>query len=193
MTAQPRLYAFLFVLSLLVVAPAQAAHNGVIQATAFRDPPPGFAIQVGVFDDSDLNLAIKARLEEALRANGHLVDDSSPLRLMLESETVNKKQTRTERGFGRGTIEGAGDSAYGAWQAPESQVFRDYEREIVVGFDSYFHIHAVLRDPDDNRIIWEGDAFAHLGNQRPATLAPGLADELGAAYGKNVPRREFEF
>jgi hypothetical protein len=170
-----------------------AAHSGVVQANAYRDPPPGFAIRVGVFDDSDLNLSIKARLEDALKKHGHLVDDSGQLRLMLESETVNNERTRVERSFGRGTIEGAGDSAYGAWQDPESQIFRGYEREIVTGYDSYFHIHAVLRDPDDNRIIWEGDAFAHLGNQRPQSVAPALAEELGAAFGKSVARREFAF
>jgi hypothetical protein len=181
-------------LSLTVVAlPAAASHLGIVTASAYRDPPPGFAIRVGVFDDSDLNLSIRDRLGEALKATGHLVDASGQMPLMLETESVNRKEFRTERSLGHGTIEGAGDPNYGAWRSPEADVFGDYERQIVTGFTSYFHIRATLRDPDDNKIIWVGDVYGHLGNQRPQALVPTLVRELAAAYGQTVKRREFEF
>lgn len=177
----------------LVGLPGMAFAQGLVTAAAYRDPPPGFAIKVGVFDDSDLNLSIRDQLVEALKAQGHLVDDSGRMPLMLETESVNRQETRTERFLGGGTIEGAGDPNYGAWRSPEAEIFGDYERQVVTGFTSYFHIRASLRDPDDNKVIWVGDAYAQLGNRNPRVYVPGMVRELAAAYGQTVRRREFAF
>lgn len=182
----------LFIL-LLIALPGAAAAQGLVTAAAYRDPPPGFAIKVGVFDDSDLNLSIRDQLAEALKAQGHLVDESGRMPLMLETESVNRRETRTERFLGGGTVEGAGDPNYGAWRSPEAEIFGNYEREVVTGFTNYFHIRASLRDPDDNKVIWVGDAYAQLGNRNPRVYVPGLVRELAAAYGQTVRRREFEF
>ena len=92
-----------------------------------------------------------------------------------------------------GTIEGAGDPNYGAWRSPEAEIFGDYERQVVTGFTNYFHIQASLRDPDDNKVIWTGDVYAPLKNQRPQRFVPGMVRELAAAFGQTVRRREFEF
>jgi hypothetical protein len=70
-----------------VWAAANSAHaaDGVIAATAFEQVPPGTAMAVRPWDDSDQNLAIKQDLENALRHRGYVIREDAPLILSFET------------------------------------------------------------------------------------------------------------
>lgn len=70
---------------LCAIANTAFAAEGLVSATAFEPVPPGTAVAVRPWDNSDQNMAIKKDIENALRARGFAIREDAQLVLSFET------------------------------------------------------------------------------------------------------------
>ena len=88
-----------FLIAIFVWTVASTAHaaDGLISATVFEQVPPGTAIAVRPWDNSDQNLKIKQEIETALRARGFSIRDDAQLVLSFETRDTIGSWSKGDR------------------------------------------------------------------------------------------------
>ena len=183
---------------------AQAGSNspGRVSTVLYKPLPEGFPVEVTTFDDSDLNLDIKARLTEALQKRGQLVAAGAPMELSFESEVMQGQLPESSSNLAR--ITGGSNAETGnlgsstgvnvevnVWSNTQDSVLGG-RREGAKGDQTMFHINAVLRDRTSGQVLWQGDAFSELVVQDHGRIARSMVEPLAGGFGKTITNQPFD-
>lgn len=176
---------------------------GRVSTVLYKALPQGLPVEVTTFDDSDLNLDIKARLVEALQKRGQMVSGDAPMELSFESEVMQGQLPEaSDSSFGR--ITGGSDAETGnrgsstgvnvevnVWSSTQNSVLGG-RREGTKGDQAMFHINAVLRDRESGEVLWQGDAFSTLVGQDHDRIARSMVEPLAGGFGRTVTNQPFD-
>ncbi len=178
---------------LLVAGGARAGDSALVSTTLFRDLPPGTAVSVEVYDDSELNLRVRDDFVAALEARGVDIAEDAPLELMLDLQVREGRLEVTEPSLGRASsnvsdsrvelnvLSNREDSVLGGRRSdPGTRVVRE----------SLVNLNAQLRDPGARELLWQGDASTAMDRRGLDGLAPRLVAPLADSYGRSVANAE---
>lgn len=166
---------------------------GIVKSVAFVPLTASDAIMVRAFDDTALNLDLKARFETALTNSGRTVSLKAPLRLDFESEVIRgeiKAAGGTLGSFEGNTREGA-RVVLNLWSSSQDSLLGGQRTE-EVRKANVFHINASLRDTRSGRVIWQGDAYCALRGFEAESVAVSLVAPLVGSLGRTVTGEPFE-
>jgi len=179
--------------------PAQVAQlgpggaPGIVKSVAFTPLAAEDAIVVRAFDDTALNMDLKARLEIALANSGRSVAPEAPLRLDFESEVIRgelKAAGGTLGAFEGNTREGA-RVQLNLWSSSQDSLLGGQRTE-EVRKANVLHVNASLRDTRSGRVIWQGDAFCALPGPDVEPVAASMVAPLVDSLGRTVTGEPFE-
>lgn len=186
----------LLAVALPVMAWAQLGPGGapgIVNATAFAQVTPGLSVTVVPYDDSELNLAVKARFEEELRRTSRTVSDRAVLRLSFGTQVIQGRFSGDGPSLGRFE----GDSERGVhfelniWSSTKDSVLggrqkRDSRKANV------FHINAELRDERTGKVLWQADAFCEMLTPDRLRIASSMVRPLVANMGRTAKGAPFD-
>lgn len=170
---------------------AEAAAPGMVTARTFAAPPPAFTVSVAPYDDSDLNLTLKADFEAALTARWQAVlreEAAAAYLLLFESEVVPANLAPPPPSLGSARVSGEGaEVSVNVWSTSRDSVLGG-RQQAPEGGNNVFHINAVLRDRATGEVAWQGDAYYALREPEPARVARALVPPLVDRIGRSVVR-----
>lgn len=161
--------------------------QGRLRATSYREVPERLQVVVTLYDDSDLNLAIRDRMIESLAAAGHTVDGDAAFELAVTSEMHAAAFREREPSLGElsGTDSdvqmqlniwsSSRDSVLGGRQAPGPH------REA-----SRFEIRTTLRERTLGQVVWEGRASVETEREGASRRVPAMVSALVSHVGQTV-------
>ncbi|GAB4375369.1 MAG: hypothetical protein Kow00114_38500 [Kiloniellaceae bacterium] len=168
---------------------------GMLTTRAFRQPPPGLAVFVAPYDDSDLNLTLKADFESRLAdAAGARIapEESATFHFLFESEVVPAEQAPRGPSLGSARVnEGGAEVNVNVWSSSQDSVLGGRQQAGAVG-SSAFHINAVLRDKHSGEVVWQGDAYYDLSGAETERVARALVAPLVDKMGQSVVREPLQ-
>jgi hypothetical protein len=176
---------------LLLPGTALASERATLSATLFRDLPAGATVGVGIYDDSEANLAVRDAFLAALEGQGVAVAPAGEavLELMLDVrvregrlQTTSPTLGEARTNLGESEVEvnvlsNTRDSLLGGRRSdPGTRILRE----------GLVNLNAQLRDPAAREILWQGDATTAMDARGVDGLALLLVDPLAEAYGRNA-------
>ena len=168
---------------------------GLLTTRAFRQPPPGLAVFVAPYDDSDLNLTLKADFESRLAeaAGARIAPEASAAFLFLfEAEVVPAEQAPRRPSLGSAQVDqGGAEVNVNVWSSSQDSVLGGRQQAGAVG-SSVFHINAVLRDKHSGEVVWQGDAYYDLSGPETERVARALVAPLVDKMGQSVVREPLQ-
>lgn len=166
---------------------------GMLNAVAYDQVTPGLSIAVRPFDDTDLNLAVKARFEEELRRVNRSTSPNAVLVLSFGTEVIRGRFSEDRRDLGRfeaGTGAGA-ELQFNVWSSSRDSLLggrqKSGERE-----PNVFHLDAVLRDERTGKTLWQGDAYYAMMTADPLRIARSMVRPMVLNLGRTVQKMPFE-
>lgn len=176
---------------------------GSVSSVLFHDLPEGLAIEVATFDDTDTNLAVRARFVEELEKSGYVIADGAPLELSFTSEVIQGDlrqrsgslgrigaSTEADRGT-RGSDVGV-DLELNVWSSTKDSVLGGIQPQTGGGRHAQMHINALLRDRGSGQVLWQGDAFSDMVMSDERRLAGAMVKPLVGAFGRSVKNEPFQ-
>ena len=152
---------------------------------------------VVLYDDSDLNLEIKAALEDALKSNGRLViDGPAALDFEMVSDIVVVQVMGVVPYLGRaGTKDVEGVEGFSA----RINVFSTQQNSLLGGEgvtvqgyqETSFHINGQIRDAETGRVLWQGDVYAYMPTGDPRTVMQAMVEQLAAVVDETTAPARF--
>jgi hypothetical protein len=183
----------LALLLLLPAGPGLAGDSAVISASRFSDLPPGKAVNVQVYDDSDMNLRVREAFVQALQVRGVTVVAGAPLELMLDLTVQEGRLEITQPSLGRASsnvsdsrvelnvLSNTEDSVLGGRRSePGTRVVRE----------GIVSLNAQLNDPEARETLWQGDVRTEMDRRGLEGLAERMVEPLADSYGRNVANEE---
>jgi len=174
---------------------AGAASPGTLTAQAFGKVPADPTVFVSPYDDSDLNLKLKADFEAQLAAQGRGRVESEAkagFLLLFEARVVlgERAPDRPSLGSAQAGSEGV-DVSVNVWSSTQDSVLGGRQARGDIA-SSLFHISATLRDQTSGEVIWQGDAYHILYQPEPERVARAMVAPLVDKIGQSVVREPFE-
>lgn len=184
----------LLLLGLPQGAAAQQA-PGMVTAQVFLEPPERPTVAVSPYDDSDLNLRIKADFEEqlAVQQRGRVESEArADYLLLFESGVIPAAAVPQGPSLGSAEVtEGGVDVTVNVWSSEKDSVLGGRQEQPDVE-SSVFHINAVLRERSSGKVVWQGDAYYRLAGPETERIARAMVAPLVEKIGQSVAREPFE-
>lgn len=167
------------------------AAQGMVTAQGTTAPPAGFSVSVSPYDDSALNLTLKADFEAALAARWQArvtEEAAADLLLLFESEVVPADLAPPPPSLGSARLDERGAEVnVNIWSSSKDSVLGG-RRDSAGGGSNLFHINAVLRDRQSAEVVWQGDAYYVLREPEVEPTARALVPPLVDRIGQSVVR-----
>ncbi len=182
--------------SAFIAAPAsaQAAAPGMLTTQALKGLPQGETITVAPYDDSDLNLKLKAEIETVLKGQEHEVAEAKTgLLLLFETKVISSDQVPQGPNLGSaqaGTTTGV-EVNVNVWSTTQDSVLGGRQDRSGPG-TNVFHINAVLRDQASGEVLWQGDAYHALVSGDTERIAMGMIPPLVEKLGESTSHEPFQ-
>lgn len=169
---------------------------GMVTARTFRAPPAGFSVAVSPYDDSELNLTLKADFESSLaeRWQARVAEEAAAgFLLLFESEVVPANLAPRPPSLGSARVSGGGAEVnVNVWSSTQDSVLGGRQEAPEAG-SNVFHINAVLRDRRSGEVAWQGDAYYVLREPESERVARALVPPLVDRIGQSVVREPLDF
>lgn len=194
----------LFGLSLAVPVLAQSetaddTGKGLMNAMVFRPLAPGTAIAVQPLDNSDVNMALKADFESALRQRGYRVADGAPVVLNFETRNVIGAWSDAGRRSiieleGRGGRMGGEDAKarLNLYNSSRGGLLNEGEGETSIVTHGRYRLEVTLDDHAERTRLWQGWAESQLGRYQGRELLAAMVPMMVENLGKTVRRQPFQ-
>lgn len=194
-----KLFGVWFLLLAVVCNPFPTLADGVLSSVSYLTLPEKLAVSIQPFDDSDDNLEIMQRIEEALRAEGYSVVADAPFVMNFEirdrlgslSTSDNRHLFRFESKGGRGGGENAKarvnvyDSQFGGLLNKGPAAPRVSNRTI-------YRLEVNIEKKTNNERLWDAWAEAELtsgdGNRLIERMVPVVVKNIG----QTIKRKDFQ-
>lgn len=178
----------LLALWLSAAGAATAQNSGLLTAARYAELPAGLPVSVELYDDSDLNLALRDALVDALEAQGWLIRPEAVYVLLFDRRIEEGRFD--ERDATLGEFEAKSDGPVqlnlNVWSSNQSSLLGG-KGETVGGFEqAVVHLNLVLQDRETNEVIWQADAYGAIGQSDEATISRALLPPLAEAFGETV-------
>ena len=164
---------------------------GMVTTRTLEAPPTAFTVSVAPYDDTDLNLTLKADFEAALtdRWQATVRDEAAAAYLLLfESEVVPANLAPPPPSLGSARVsDGGAEVSVNVWSTSKDSVLGGRQQAPEAG-SNVFHINAVLRNRATGEVAWQGDAYYVLREPEPARVARALVAPLVDRIGQSVVR-----
>lgn len=173
--------------------PGEVARSapGMVTAQTLAAPPPAFTVSVAPYDDTDLNLKLKADFETALTARWQATvraESAAAYLLLFESEVVPANLAPPPPSLGSANVtEGGAEVSVNVWSTSKDSVLGGRQQAPEAG-SNVFHINAILRDRATGEVAWQGDAYYVLREPEPERVARALVAPLVDRIGQSVVR-----
>lgn len=186
----------ILVLSAFVPASAlaqAAAAPGMLTTQALRDLPKGETITVAPYDDSELNLQLKAEIETVLKAQEREVAEAKTgLLLLFETKVIPSDEVPQGPNLGSAQAGNAGvEVNVNVWSSSQDSVLGGRQERGGPG-TNVFHINAVLRDQASGVVLWQGDAYHALVSGDTTRIAKGMIPPLVEKLGESTSHESFQ-
>ncbi len=169
--------------------------HGLLTAQVFHKPPEMPTVAVSPYDDSDLNLRIKADFEGQLAAQQRGRVESEPRAdylLLFESGVIPAEAVPQGPSLGSAEVtEGGVDVTVNVWSLEKDSVLGGRQERPDLE-SSVFHINAVLRERRSGKVAWQGDAYYRLTGPETERVARAMVAPLVEKIGQSVAREPFE-
>src|SRR3546814_17040882 len=123
---------------------------GMVTAQTFDAPGQAFSVAVSPYDDSDLNLKLKADFEAALaeRWQARMIEEAAAAFLLLfESEVVPADMAPPPPSLGSARLDGGGAAVtVNVWSSSQNRVLAGRQESKAAGTNVFPH-NTVLRPP----------------------------------------------
>jgi hypothetical protein len=188
-----------------LIAGTAAAEDGSLNAAAFENStlPPGTAVSLRLYDNSDENLQVLKTFESALQSKGYIVSDGAPLVINIDTSkevgawSTGDRRTLVQLETTLDRADGTSDSRahMSLFNSQTGGVFNpgNEDRTNIVTPSSY-RLEATLDDRRDGRHLWQGWAIANAGAAGGGTgLLQAMVPIVVGALGKTVKQEPFSF
>ncbi len=180
-------------------APAEVAASptaGIVTARKLGKSPDNPLVFVSPYDDSELDLKLKAEFESRLATAGKArlaaKEDAAGYLLLFETEVVAADQVSRQANLGSARADsGSAEVNVNVWSTTQDSVLGGRQEGTPPG-SSVFHINAVLRDQKSGEVVWQGDAYHVLREPETEKVARGLVSALVKRLGETVAREPIE-
>ncbi len=162
---------------------------GVLTTTVYGELPAAVSVNVEPYDDSELNLQIKAAFDEELVRRNQASAPAGDFQFGFDTQIL------------QGEFDGAGpslgsfrarsltgvDFQLNIWSSTKDSVLGGRQK----GADSkkkmsVFHINAELRDGATGEVLWSGDAFCEMLGGDTLRIARSMVRPLIANLGRTA-------
>ena len=166
--------------------------QGVLNAVAYREVPGELGLEVTLYDNSDLDLRVRERMELALRAAGYTVAEGAPFELLLETASRLGEIEDWAPSLGELSTKGGGVALqFNIWSNTQDSVIGGrQERPSTVG-QLRLEMRAVLRERESGTVVWEGRAVSQSTGSDSERLATGMVGPLAESLGQTVRQQVF--
>lgn len=175
-------------------APSDIA-RGLLTTQVFKETPAQPVIAVSPYDDSDLNLALKADFEaEIAGQNRGRVEreGAADYLLLFESEVIPAEAVPQGPSLGSAEVTDEGvDVNVNVWSSKKDSILGGRQEGAAVN-SSVFHINAVLRERGSSTVAWQGDAYYRLTGPATEPVARAMVAPLVNKLGQAVDRESFD-
>ncbi len=170
-----------------VWAQAVTGGGGMVNAVAFSALPEELVVEVTLFDNTDLDLAIRDEMIEALEGAKHAVSDGAPYELSLETDAEAIRYSSKDPSLGEISSVGGGlDVELNVWSSTKDSLLGGRQERTVRQGENHFEIHAVLTDRQAGSVVWEGRATVEGDRGSAAPITRKMVDSLVANLGRTV-------
>ncbi len=170
-----------------VWAQAVTGGGGMVNAVAFNALPEELVVAVTLFDNTDLDLAIRDEMIEALEGAKHAVSDGAPYELSLETDAEAIRYSSKDPSLGEISSVGGGlDVELNVWSSTKDSLLGGRQERTVRQGENHFEIHAVLTDRQAGSVVWEGRATVEGDRGSAAPITRKMVDSLVANLGRTV-------
>jgi len=170
--------------------PAPAA-PGMVTARSFHETPSSPSVAVAPYDDSELNLKLKADFENSLRGTGRasiVAEKTAGFLLLFETEVVAADLALRGPSLGSARVNESGAEVnVNVWSSTQDSVLGGRQEGGKAG-NNVFHLNAVLRDQRSGEVVWQGDAYYVLNEPETERVARALVPPLVERMGQTVDR-----
>ena len=144
--------------------------RSLVNFYALEAPPPAFTVSVAPYDDSDLNLKLKADFEAALTTRWQAAvraEAAAAYLLLFEAEVVPANLAPPPPSLGSARVsDGGAEVSVNVWSTSKDSVLGGRQQAPEAG-SNVFHIDAVLRKRATGEVAWQGDAYYVLREPEP--------------------------
>ncbi len=170
-----------------VWAQAVTGGGGMVNAVAFSALPEELVVEVTLFDNTDLDLAIRDEMIEALEGAKHAVSDGAPYELSLETDAEAIRYSSKDPSLGEISSVGGGlDVELNVWSSTKDSLLGGRQERTARQGENHFEIHAVLTDRQAGSVVWEGRATVQGDRGSAAPITRKMVDSLVANLGRTV-------
>jgi hypothetical protein len=168
-------------------AQAVTGGEGIVNAVSFSAIPEELVIEVTLYDNTDLDLAIRDEMIEALEGAKHAVSDGAPYELSLETDEEAINFSSKDPSLGEISSVGGGlDVELNVWSSTKDSLLGGRQERTVRQGENHFEIHAVLRDRQAGGVVWEGRATVQGDRGSAGPITRKMVDSLVANLGRTV-------
>lgn len=182
----------------LAQQPATAPRDitrGLLTTQLFKETPAQPAISVSPYDDSDLNLTLKADFEAEIvgQERGRVERaGAADYLLLFESEVMPAEAVPQGPSLGSAEVTDEGvDVNVNVWSSEKDSILGGRQESAEVD-SSVFHINAVLRERASSTVAWQGDAYYRLTGPATESVARAMIAPLVRKLGQAGVREAFE-
>lgn len=173
---------------------AQSPGDVELNAVSFLPLKAGVPVRVRLLDDSQRNVDIKKRFENALSVNGYVLDADATLVLTFEThEDIGSYSANEQRYVVKlqadGGREGGEDASaiVNVFNSKSGGLLNKGDRPGTnITSQSMFRMDATIDDKSNGRRLWEGWATAPLSHTGPDPLIESMVPALAAHIGKTA-------
>ena len=165
---------------------------GVVSTVAYDQLTPGLSIAVRPLDDTELNLAIKKRLEEELRRISRPLSDTAVLILSFETEVLRGRFSSAAPSLG--SLEAGSEGTrfqLNVWSSDKDSILGG-RKAAGPPRANVFHLSVTLRDERTGKALWQGDAMGEMLSPDTLRIAESMARPLITRLGRTATREPFD-
>ncbi len=180
-----------------ILQTAQLAPNGapgIFNGVNFAPVDPQTPMAVRPLDDGAQSAEIKRRIDGALRQAGYAVsDNAAATELAFEIEVMEGRFLDDGRNLGRfeGNTERGVSFQFNLWSNTKDSVLGGPQKK-AGRRANVLHMHAVLRDRESGKTLWQGDAFCEMLTSDTIRIAASMIPPLVRNLGRNVNGEAFD-
>ncbi len=166
--------------------------QGVLNAVAYREVPGELGLEVTLYDNSDLDLQVRERMELALRAAGYTVAEGAPFELSLETASRLGEIEDWAPSLGELSTKGGGVALqFNIWSNTQDSVIGGRQARPSTVAQLRLEVRAVLRERESGTVLWEGRAASRSTGSDSERLATGMVGPLAESLGQTVGQQIF--
>ena len=181
------------------LAGSAQAEDGVMNSMSFQAIPENTKLRVEPLDNSDENIALQAKFEDALRDRGFTISPEANLVLTFETRDEIGAWTTTDRRHvlelkAKGGREGGEkhSARINFYNSQSGGVFNKGSGGTSITTPSEYRIDATIEDSKTGKRWWQGWSVAKLGAWDGRTLTEKMIPVIVDGIGKTIRKEPFE-